>query len=808
MRRLRVGLDVSRTLGEVSGVGAYARALVEGLARVDRDTDYLLYGMFCECQPQDWRRAPVPDAPNVRLHQRWRSTRWMRSRWSRFPLYRDRLLGGVDVLHCTAYDAPLLDHTRLVVTIHDLNHFLFPQFHTRENYDFVTRSVHHAARRADLIVTDSECSRREILRFLHVPPERVEVIHLAAAPLFSEPPESGGVERVRARYGIPGRYFLSVGSLEPRKNLPRTLEAFRAYLDGGGEATLVAAGGSGWKNESIPATVERLGLAERVRFTGYVPQQDLPPLYRGAELFLYPSIYEGFGLPVLEAMACGTPVITGNSSSLPEVAGEAALLVDPSDSAALAAALAALAGNPEMRRDLSARGRLQASRFSWDETARRTAALYRRWPLGTEQERPETAGRGERAPARPPADAHRAEGPILPAAVIAARSVEDLCQTADQFFEGLEENPELLHKPFSNFQETPKALCRLGLLLDGVKLARGMTVVDFGAGSCWLSKILYEMGCETVSVDASRRALAIGQKVFGALSKGREGQGPPAFLPFDGHRIDLPDGSVDRVLCFDAFHHIPNQREVLEEIYRILRADGAAGFCEPGPRHSQSAPAQEDMRRFGVLENDIVVEHIAAMALEIGFDRLYMKAYFDPAPDLSIGEYADLARGASRGEVMGCYVAALEDNRIFFLQKGKTLLDSRGPAGLRASLQTAHGRDLRAVAGVPVEVVVRLANTGTATWVATAPNNRGAVMLAVDIREEATGQVRADAQRVRLPKDVRPGEAAEVTLPLLFHDPGRYHLRLDLVSELVCWFKDVGSEPAEVQVEVSPGGGP
>lgn len=378
MRRLKVGVDISRALGEVSGVGAYARALVEGLARVDGETDYLLYGIFCECFPHDWRRAPVPRAPHMKLHQRWRSDRWVRARWQRFPLYRDRLLGGVDVLHCTAYDAPLLDHTRLVVTIHDLNHFLFPQFHTRANYDFVTRSVHHAARRADLILTDSESSRREILRFLHVPQERVEVIHLAAAPLFSQAPEEGGAARVRAKYDLPGPYFLAVGSLEPRKNLPRTLEAYRAYLDGGGDATLVAAGGAGWKNEAIHAAVERLGLAGRVRFTGYVPLEDLPALYRGAELFLYPSIYEGFGLPVLEAMACGTPVITGNTSSLPEVAGDAALLVDPEDTGAIAAALSRLAGDSALRDDLAARGRVQAARFSWDETARRTAAAYRR----------------------------------------------------------------------------------------------------------------------------------------------------------------------------------------------------------------------------------------------------------------------------------------------------------------------------------------------------------------------------------------------------------------------------------------------
>ncbi len=377
-RRLRFGIDISRSVGESTGVGSYAKSLVEGLARVDREADYVCYGMFCECFPRDWRKAPVPKAPHVRLQRSWLPGGYVRRRWQSFPLHRDALLGGVDVLHCTAYDAPLLDRTPLVVTIHDLNHFIYPQYHTKENYDFVTRSVHHAARRADLIVTDSESSRREIRRYLHVPLERIEVVPLAADPAFSEQPRPDGVERARKRYHIDGPYFLAVGSLEPRKNLPRILEAFRAYLEGGGDASLVAAGGPGWKNEAIHAAVDKFQLNGRVIFTGYVPMEDLPSLYQGAEIFLYPSIYEGFGLPILEAMSCGTAVVTGKSSSLPEVAGDAALLVDALDAGEIAAAMQRLTSDTGLKEALILKGRARAACFSWDETAAKMAALYRR----------------------------------------------------------------------------------------------------------------------------------------------------------------------------------------------------------------------------------------------------------------------------------------------------------------------------------------------------------------------------------------------------------------------------------------------
>ena len=280
------------------------------------------------------------------------------------------------LVHDPSGCAPLLlTPARRVVTLHDVVPYLYP--HTSTWLDWL---IYHAwlplaLRWVDAIITDSAASRTDILRFLPVQEERVSVIPLATHPRY-HPVDPSYCQAVLNHYGIETPYILFVGSLEARKNLPRLLEAYALLLQALPGWKLVLVGARKWKASPIFAAVERLRLEPHVVFTGFVAEEDLPALYTGASLFAFPSLYEGFGLPVLEAMACGTPVVTSHSSALPEVAGDAALLVDPADATAMATAMQLILAEPGLASEMRARGLQQASLFSWERTARETLAVY------------------------------------------------------------------------------------------------------------------------------------------------------------------------------------------------------------------------------------------------------------------------------------------------------------------------------------------------------------------------------------------------------------------------------------------------
>jgi glycosyltransferase involved in cell wall biosynthesis len=263
---------------------------------------------------------------------------------------------------------------RNVITVCDMTPLLFPGSHGRMNvwhHRFVLPVI---LRRADRVITISDCSKRDIVRLCGIPEEKVVVTPLAADPAFRPDPEGTAGSAVT---GLPRPYILNVGTLEPRKNLEGLLRAFGAAKREGLPHTLVVTGARGWGRSRLAAIVEELRLEESVVFTGFVDDHDLPHLYAGADFFVYPSLYEGFGLPPLEAMACGTPVITSNVSSLPEVTGEAALLVDPRSVTDLAAAMVRLAGDASLRETLRERGLARARLFSWERTAAETLTVYR-----------------------------------------------------------------------------------------------------------------------------------------------------------------------------------------------------------------------------------------------------------------------------------------------------------------------------------------------------------------------------------------------------------------------------------------------
>jgi len=354
-----------------SGVSNYIRHLVLGLAEVPPADQLLVYLPSA---------GPAGDLPAVsRLHARIGPALLRhpaaRILWehSVFPflLWRDR----VDLLHATMNVAPWWSPCPVVVTIHDLAYLRYPQVHPLGRRLYLGAFTRLTVRRAKAIVAVSQYTRREIGQFFRVPMERIHVIYEGYDARFRPLPHEE-VEAFRKQRGLPPRYLLYLGNLEPRKNLSRLVQAY-ARISGREQVPLVLAGPRGWGYADLFRQVDRLGLSGRVAFPGFVPAEELPLWYNGAEAFVYPSLYEGFGLPPLEAMACGTPVLVSSASSLPEVVGEAGLQVPPEDVDALAEALQRLLDDAELRAALRQRGLEQAGRFSWARMAEETAGLYR-----------------------------------------------------------------------------------------------------------------------------------------------------------------------------------------------------------------------------------------------------------------------------------------------------------------------------------------------------------------------------------------------------------------------------------------------
>ena len=377
---MRVALDGQPLLASLAGVGHYTRQLIHALARVGPDHHFYVVAP----RPlRAWTRGQVlrvdfPE-PNVeRIIPGWWAA--MRARVERRLGHSPEMSRGADppgdIFHATNHIFPFrLRRVPTVLTIHDVTMRLFPEWHPARRLALMGPALAPAASRADRIVTPSHHTREDVLKLLPVEPERVVVIPEGVDPTFEPRPESEVAARLAPLGLRAGEYLLFLGTIEPRKNLTRLLEAVEAA--GAGVGRLVLAGGGGWNNAAIRSAIARLTRAGRVRALGYVPDDLRGPLLAGARAFVYPSLYEGFGLPPLEAMACGTPVLTSNVSALPEVMGDAALYVDPTDVSALTAALTTIWGDDALRADLRARGLARASEFTWDRTARLTLDVYR-----------------------------------------------------------------------------------------------------------------------------------------------------------------------------------------------------------------------------------------------------------------------------------------------------------------------------------------------------------------------------------------------------------------------------------------------
>jgi glycosyltransferase involved in cell wall biosynthesis len=368
---MAIYVDVSAAVHRRAGLGRYAEALARALVADEPGRYSLFYNQERGVRPLDGLDH-VP-ARKVSLGYRpWRMLVWL---GQLAHVGFDRLLPGVELFHATEHHLMPLRGAPTVLTVHDLTFRHLPQHHKPLNRWYLRLTIPLFCRRATHIISVSEHTRRDLIDAYGVPSDKVTVVYEAADQLFRpQPPDTA--EAVKAKYGLPERYLLYVGTVEPRKNLPRLADAFAVLRSDGLTDGLVIAGRLGWLYHGFLEQLERSPVCRHVTLTGYVPGGDLPALYAGAQALVFPSLYEGFGLPVLEAMACGTPVACSDRSSMPEIAGGAALLFDPTRTEAIVGAVRGLLGDGALQADLRRRGLLRAQEFSWERAAAETAAVY------------------------------------------------------------------------------------------------------------------------------------------------------------------------------------------------------------------------------------------------------------------------------------------------------------------------------------------------------------------------------------------------------------------------------------------------
>jgi len=370
---MRIGFDARLVYYQQAGIGQYIIHLMQGLARVAD-----LGAHSHEQSPyQLWvfrsRKAPPFKLPAwVRQAKLWTPSH---HRFESTALTAELTGKRLALLHSPDFIPPFGGRFRSVITIHDLNFLHFPQFLTPQSARYYGQ-INRAVQRADHILTDSDWTREDVISHLDVPPERVTTVHLAAAPVYRPITDRQEVRRAVNRYGLPSDFIIFVGTLEPRKNVPTLLKAFHDLRHRAYDVHLAIVGRKGWLYEEVFAALTKLKLADHVHFLENVPYEDLARLYNAASCLTLPSHYEGFGLPPLEAMACGTPVVVSDRSSLPEVVGDAGLLVDPDSPEELSAALARVLEDSELRAALRQRGLARSSEFSWAKAAHQTMAVY------------------------------------------------------------------------------------------------------------------------------------------------------------------------------------------------------------------------------------------------------------------------------------------------------------------------------------------------------------------------------------------------------------------------------------------------
>jgi glycosyltransferase involved in cell wall biosynthesis len=353
-----------------AGVSNYTERLLLHLAQVDSTNRYTIF----TTRGLTAARLPLPSNFTIRSSPLPTINPRIRIPWEQFLAPAILRMIGADLYHGVLNVMPLASPVPSVVTIHDLSPFLFPQTFRRINRAYTRWAIKVSCRNAAHLFAVSEFTKQEMIRWLHVPAERITVTYNGVDQRF-QPADPAQLAAFRKKAGLPERFILFVGTLEPRKNLPTLLEAY-ARIAKDIDAPLIIGGGKGWLYDQIFAKVEELQLGDRVRFAGFIADEELPLWYAAATVFTLPSLYEGFGIPLIEAMACGTPVVSTTSSSLPEVVGDAGLLVPPTDADALGAAMLQLLQDTNLHAELRERGIAQAQRFRWQTMAEQTRNVY------------------------------------------------------------------------------------------------------------------------------------------------------------------------------------------------------------------------------------------------------------------------------------------------------------------------------------------------------------------------------------------------------------------------------------------------
>ncbi len=375
---MRIGINALFLERPATGSGQYTHNLLEALAKVDPTNEYLL---LSPCLAPRISKIRNPQSAIRNFSKLW---------FEQVSFPRTCRRPDIDLAHVPYFASPFFPTVPTVVTVHDLIPLILPAYRGSLLVRLYTRLVAAAARRAEAIITVSQASKRDIVRYLHIPPERIHVTYEAAGETFQpvedeacpEPSRRAQLAAIRRKYALPERYLLYLGGFDQRKNLSTLLRAFALLVSRWRQARLVIAGKLPGRDSPLfpdPCRLVReLGVEDRVIFTGWVHEEDKPALLSGATAFVFPSLYEGFGLPPLEAMACGAPVITSNHSSLPEVVGEGGILVEPTDVEALAEAMEMLLIDDVLRAKLRQRALDQAAKFSWRQTALETLVVYRK----------------------------------------------------------------------------------------------------------------------------------------------------------------------------------------------------------------------------------------------------------------------------------------------------------------------------------------------------------------------------------------------------------------------------------------------
>jgi SAM-dependent methyltransferase len=407
--------------------------------------------------------------------------------------------------------------------------------------------------------------------------------------------------------------------------------------------------------------------------------------------------------------------------------------------------------------------------------------------------------------ARPRAGTSRPDEPVDVRELISQTGIADLNRRAEEYFSTLKNRDHHLAKPFNNPEETPSLLTGVATMLQGLRPAAGMTVLEFGAGTGWLSRFMTQLGCRVILLDVSTSALAVAQELYDRQPI--IGDRPrPGFMPFNGHHIELPDESVDRIVSFHAFHHVPNPETVLGEFGRVLRPGGIAAFVEPGPTHSHDAQSQFEMRNYGVVENDIDVHALWRTAQASGFSDLKLAVHHAPLFLVSLGEFEDFLADSSAGEPwVNSTRTYLRHVRTFFLFKtGIERLDSRSVGSLACRIEAVM-RDPSVAGHQPIVIEATVHNAGSGVWL-TREWEYGGVSLGAHLYDESGKLIAFDLVRQPLtepPREVPPGDVVTCRVTIPPQPAGRYVVELDCVASKVIWFSQAGSEPVRLAFQIT-----